>query len=136
MILGGAALYQNSRVVGARPENLVVLLYERLLADLRGASAAIEQRDYEVKGERLQHALDILFELLSTLDQEAGGDLAARLGSLYGYFITEINAVSRSLDTQRLGRVIGLVDGLYGSWRDMMVQPEEPDRSPSASPIA
>jgi flagellar protein FliS len=134
-MIRGAALYQNSRVVGARPENLVVLLYERLLADLRGAHAAIEHRDYEVKADRLQHALDILFELLSTLDKEAGGDLAARLGSLYGFFIAEINAVSRSLDTVRLNRVIDLVNGLYGSWREATAHPVEPDRVPSASPV-
>lgn len=134
-MMRGAALYQNSRVVGARPENLVVLLYERLLADLRGARVAIEQRDYEMKGDRLQHALDILFELLSTLDQEAGGDLSARLASLYGFFITEINAVSRSLDTDRLGRVIELVDGLYGSWRAVGAQPEEPDRAASLGTV-
>ncbi len=135
-MIRGAAAYQNSRVVGARRENLVVLLYERLLADLRGANAAIEQRDYEVKGDRLQHARDILFELLSSLDQDAGGDLSARLTSLYGFFITEINAVSRSLDTRRLGRVIDMVDGLYGSWREVMAQPEEPDRAPSVHPVS
>ena len=135
-MIRGAAAYQNSRVVGARRENLVVLLYERLLADLRGASTAIEQRQYEVKGDRLQHAREILFELLSSLDQDAGGDLAARLTSLYGFFITEINAVSHSLDTQRLGRVIDMVDGLYGSWREVMAHPEEPDRMPSAQPVS
>lgn len=118
-MMRGAAMYQNSRVVGARPENLVVLLYERLLADLRGAVVAIGERDYEAKAQRLEHALEILFELLGTLDHDAGGDLAARLSSLYGFFISEINAVSRSLDTARLERVIALIDGLYGSWRNV-----------------
>lgn len=116
-MMRGAAMYQNSRVVGARRESLVVLLYERLLADLRGADGAIRERDYELKAQRLQHALDILFELLGTLDHDAGGDLAGRLASLYGFFIAEINAVSRSLDTERLQRVVALIDGLYGSWR-------------------
>lgn len=115
----GASVYQNSRVVGARPENLVVMLYERLLADLRAATVAIEERNYELKAERLQHALDIIFELLATLDAEAGGDLAARLGSLYTFFISELNEVSRSLDTARLKRVIDLVDGLCDSWRQV-----------------
>lgn len=134
-MMRGAAVYQNSRVVGARRENLVVLLYERLLADLRGAKVAIEQREYEVKADRLQHALDILFELLSSLDQDVGGELPARLASLYGFFITEITAVSRSLDTARLDRVIDLVDGLYDSWRAVDAQPDEPDREPTSGPI-
>ncbi|MEQ9570245.1 MAG: flagellar export chaperone FliS [Longimicrobiales bacterium] len=124
-MLRGAAMYQNSRVVGARRENLVVLLYERLLADLRGAVVAMGERDYEVKAQRLEHALEILFELLGTLDHDAGGDLAARLSSLYGFFISEINAVSRSLDTARLERVIALIDGLYGSWRNVSARIDE-----------
>lgn len=115
----GAAMYQNSRVVGARRENLVVLLYERLLADLRGAAVAIEEKKFEAKAERLDHALDILFELLGTLDHESGGDLAGRLASLYGFFISEINAVSRSLEGDRLQQVIAMIDGLLGSWREV-----------------
>lgn len=115
----GAALYQNSRVVGARRENLVVLLYERLLADLRGAVVAIEEGNFEVKAQRLDHALDILFELLGTLDHDSGGDIAGRLASLYSFFISEINAVSRSLETPRLERIVAMIDGLYGSWREV-----------------
>lgn len=115
----GAALYQNSRVVGARRENLVVLLYERLLADLRGAVVAIEEGDIEVKAQRLDHALDILFELLGTLDHDSGGEIAGRLASLYSFFIAEINVVSRSLETPRLERIIAMIDGLYGSWREV-----------------
>ncbi len=127
----GASVYQNNRVVGARPENLVVMLYERLLADLRAAAVAIDDRNYERKAERLQHALDIIFELMATLDAEAGGDLAARLRSLYTFFISEINDVSRTLDTARLHRVIDLVDGLYDSWRQVGDLTDDPS-SPAA----
>lgn len=126
-MIRGAAMYQNSRVVGARRESLVVLLYERLLADLRGAVRAIDDQDYELKAQRMEHALEILFELLGTLDHEAGGDLAGRLASLYGFFISEINAVSRSLETARLERVISLIDGLYGSWRHVGALPDGAD---------
>ncbi|MEK9502535.1 flagellar export chaperone FliS [Gaopeijia maritima] len=115
----GAALYQNSRVVGARRENLVVLLYERLLADLRGAVVAIEEGNIEIKAQRLDHALDILFELLGTLDHDSGGEIAGRLSSLYSFFIAEINVVSRTLETPRLERIITMIDGLYGSWREV-----------------
>ncbi len=115
----GVATYQNSRVVGTRREGLVVLLYERLLADLRGAVVAIQAKDFEMKSQRLQHGLDIIFELLGTLDLEAGGDLAGRLASLYGFFITEINEVGRTLDVVRLERSIALIEGLYGSWRHL-----------------
>lgn len=116
-MMRGAAMYQNSRVVGARPEMLVVLLYERLLADLRGGAQAIEDADYELKADRLDHALDILFELLSTLDHDSGGEIAGQLASLYGFFIAEITAVSRSLDVPRLQRVTTMIEGLHHSWQ-------------------
>lgn len=121
-MMRGAALYQNSRVVGARPETLVVLLYERLMADLRGAAEAIAAGEYEVKARQIDHALEILFELLGTLDHDSGGEVAGRLATLYSYFIAELTTVGRSLEIPRLERVIAMIDGLYQSWCDVAVE--------------
>jgi flagellar protein FliS len=63
----------------------------------------------------MQKALDIIFELLSSLDREAGGELAERLSALYVYFINEIGVVSRSLDRARLEQLIAMIAGLHES---------------------
>jgi flagellar secretion chaperone FliS len=112
----GATAYQQARVMGSSSEQLVPLLYERLLADLRRSGALIRARDIEGKSERLQHAAEIVFELMSALDLEAGGELAARLSALYVFFANEIGEIGRTLDMDRLERLTVLVASLHTSW--------------------
>lgn len=113
---GGAAAYQQNRVIGSRPEQLVVLLYEHLLSNLRRAAAHIEQGELAEKAAAFERANDIVFELLSSLNVEAAGELGSRLAALYSYFISELSAISRSLDRDRLARLIALVASLHESW--------------------
>jgi flagellar protein FliS len=102
--------------MSSSPEQLVVLLYEHLLANLRRAAVQIQRNDIEGRWKSLERASDIVFELLSSLDLDAGGELASRLAALYGYFISEIGAVGRSLDATRLERLTALVSTLHKSW--------------------
>ncbi len=112
----GATAYRQARVMGSSREQLVVLLYEHLLVSLRRAASQIQAGDIEGRGTSLAKASDILFELLSALDREQGGEIAARLSALYAYFIAEISAVGRTPDLARLERVTGLVASLHESW--------------------
>lgn len=115
---GRATAYIQNQVLGSSPEQLVILLYEHLLANLRRASIQIDVRDIEGKSTSLQKALDILFELLSSLDRQAGGELAERLSALYLYFISEIGTVGRSLDRAKLEQLIAMIAGLHESMAD------------------
>jgi flagellar protein FliS len=112
----GATAYQEAKVMSSSREQLVVLLYEHLLANLRRAAVQIERKDIEGRWKSLERASDIVFELLSSLDMEAGGELASRLAALYGYFISEISAVGRTLDAGRLESLTALVSTLHKSW--------------------
>jgi flagellar protein FliS len=112
----GAGAYHHARVLASSKEQVVVLLYEHLLANLRRAGLQIQRRDIEGKAASLERASDIVFELMASLDLEAGGEIASRLSARYGYFIGEINAVGRSLDQERLDRLAGLVSTLHQSW--------------------
>jgi flagellar protein FliS len=103
-------------VLSAPKERLIPMLYEGILKNLRRADKQIGARDIEGKSESLTKAADIVYELLGTLDFEAGGELAQRLAGLYGYFAKEILDVSRTLDRQRLGALIEMVASLHGAW--------------------
>src|SRR5690606_23973886 len=117
MSYGNAAqAYQANDVMGRPPEQLVVLLYEHLLVNLRRSALQIHRGDIEGKTRSLGRASDIVFELLSALDREKGGELASRLAALYGYFISEISQIGRTLDQERLARLISIVASLHTSW--------------------
>lgn len=113
---GNYTAYQQVRVLSSSREELVPLLYERLLQHLRRASAQIEARDLEGKAASLTSASEIVFELLSSLDFEAGGEIASRLAALYGYFSREIMIAGRDLDRERLEKTIDMVASLHDAW--------------------
>jgi flagellar protein FliS len=114
--VNGAMAYREARVLGRTPEQLVVLLYEHLLTCLRRARAQMPAGDIEGRGHDLERASDIVFELLSALDMEAGGEIASRLAALYAYFVGEIGALGRKPDEERADRLIALIAGLHESW--------------------
>jgi flagellar protein FliS len=112
----GIAAYRQTSVLGSSREQLVVLMYDHLLASLRRAGQQIRDGDIEGRVTSLARASDIITELLATLDFEQGGDVASRLSALYAWFLNEISQISRRPDADRLDRMTGLVASLHASW--------------------
>jgi flagellar protein FliS len=112
----GATAYLEAQVLGSSREQLVVLLYDHLLAQLGRAKTAIAAGDIERKAASLEKASAIVFELLASLDQDKGGELASRLAALYAFFISEIGAAGRSMDAHRLDNIVQLVGTLREAW--------------------
>ena len=73
----------GARVHCAPPLEVLVLLLERLDADIARAVEAERLGDLVESTQRLSHARDIVFELLNSLDTERGGEIAANLSRLY-----------------------------------------------------
>jgi flagellar protein FliS len=115
---GGAAAYREAQVMSSSPEQLVPLLYERLLVHLRRADTQIRAKDIAGKAESLGKASEIVFELLSNLSFEEGGELASRLAALYAFFINELNEVGRSMDAARLQTVTEMIASLHRAWAE------------------
>jgi flagellar secretion chaperone FliS len=110
--------YRETEVMSTSPERLVPLLYEHLLVNLKRAEHHIRRGDIEGKFETLGRAQDILAELLSALDFDAGGELASRLASLYGFWGKEISQAGRDLDPKRLQGVVAMVSSLHEAWSE------------------
>jgi flagellar secretion chaperone FliS len=108
--------YLEADVMSRPREWLVPLLYEHLLSSLRRAGVQIEVGDLGGKSASIEKASSIVMELIATLDRERGGELASQLAALYGFFAGEILTVSRTLELERLERLIALIEELHGSW--------------------
>lgn len=130
----GARAYRENAVLSASPEQLVVLLYEHLIINLKKAARHMQERNFEGKAEALTRANDIVLELLSSLDFEKGGEISSRLASLYGYFTREIATVGRTLDTARIAQLVEMAEELRESWAEAarMVDDQGGARSPRA----
>ena len=131
-----AAQYLEADVLSRPREWLVPLVYEHIASNLARAKVQIEQKDYEGKAKSLQRAGGLVQELLATLDREQGGELAERLVSLYAFLAAEIVTVGRTLDTDYLQRLIGIVAELHEAWVQAAEQVAPRGRSTLASQTA
>ena len=74
------ARYLGDAVATSSPQQVLVMLYDRLALDLERAQKAAAAGDREMASEQLQHAQAIVIELLSSLQVDAweGGAPAGR----------------------------------------------------------
>jgi flagellar protein FliS len=85
-LMNPAATYRQIDVVGRTATDgagLVQLMYEELIAALRSAAWAAENRQLSIKSERVTRATAILFALEAGLDFDKGGDVSVALSTLY-----------------------------------------------------
>jgi|ERR1041384_813562 flagellar protein FliS len=105
-----SAAYRDRAVRTASPAQLLVMVYDHVLANLARARVAYEKNLIEQRVEAIGRARDGVFELLATLDSERGGDIARNLGSLYAFVLTELTDTGLRYDdrkTQSVARIIG-----------------------------
>jgi flagellar protein FliS len=110
------ARYMGDTVTTASPQRLLVMLYDRLALDLERAQAAMATGDREEGGAQLQHAQEIVLELLSSLQVDAweGGP---RLAALYNWLIGEMMRANVKGDANRVGSCLQVVEPLRDAWR-------------------
>ncbi|HEV59013.1 MAG TPA: flagellar export chaperone FliS [Phycisphaerales bacterium] len=111
------AAYEETTVMTQDRGRLIVMLYEGAIKFLRQALAACEQGDYEKKGRLICRAQDIIFELNTVLDVEAGGDIAQNLRKLYNFMWRHLGQANAAHDTDKIREVIGLLETLNRGWR-------------------
>jgi flagellar protein FliS len=109
--------YRRSAVEGASSVALVIMLYDRLVADIQRAMAAMQRNDIEGRCQELKHALLILAQLEGTLDHERGGTAARNLASFYSYARARIMDAQIKMDAALLQEVIGHVMDVRGAWQ-------------------
>ncbi len=110
------ARYLGDAVATASPQQLLVMLYDRLALDLERGQAALMAGDRTVANEQLQHAQEIVIELRSSLQVDVweGGP---RLAALYSWLISELITANVKADVNRVSSCRQVVEPLRDAWR-------------------
>ncbi len=110
------ARYLGDAVATASPQQVLVMLYDRLALDLERAHKAVAAGDRPAANDQLQHAQAIVLELLSSLQVDAweGGP---RLAALYNWLLNELVQANVKLDTNRISACRQVVEPLRDAWR-------------------
>jgi flagellar protein FliS len=111
-----AATQRETAVSSARPIDLVVMVYERLLDHLRSAQLQMAAGTDPV--ESLTKALELITTgLESCLDMERGGEIAQNLAAIYDWASRDILRARLRRDPQLIQGVIDAMQPLAQAWR-------------------
>jgi flagellar protein FliS len=111
------ARYLGDTVATASPQQLLVMLYDRLALDLERGQTALIAGNRETASEQLQHAQEIVMELQSSLKVELW-DGGPRLAALYTWLLTELIQANVKGDLRRVGDCRKIVEPLRDAWRE------------------
>jgi len=118
----GYRAYQGHQVDGAGPLGLVLLTYEALYKSLGQTRMAIQAGDMMAEANHTGRAMEALIELSSSLNMDAGGQVAQSLSSLYVYMMNRLTEGLCSGSTERVEEVIKLVQELREGWMQLSAQ--------------
>ena len=117
----GAAAYSSvgveTGVSTADPHKLILMLFEGALLQIGTAAIALENKDVPAKGMAISKAIEIILNGLKvSLDYEAGGDLAQRLGALYDYMTQRLLYANLHNSRPAMDEVTQLLTDLKSAW--------------------
>ncbi len=108
--------YRQTEVQSRTPLELVVMLYDGGLAFIHQARAAIERNDIAARRDASTRALAVVSQLQSTLNMEAGGDVARQLDELYSWITGRILAATMDNRVEPLDEAARVLAMLRDSW--------------------
>ena len=114
--------YNEVQIKTANKGQLIVLLYQGALRNMRKALLQLEEKDMEGKGNSLIKAQDIILELMCALDQsmlEEGNELAANLQRLYLYCYRQLVQANLKMAPKPIEEVIELLANLLEAWEQV-----------------
>lgn len=101
----------------ADPHRLVLMLFEGALSALAQARLKLAGGDIPGRGEAISKAISIIQSgLRASLDPAKGGELAARLDSLYQYICQRLLDANLRGQVQPLEEASGLLTQLHDGW--------------------
>ena len=109
----------ESGIAGARPIDLVVMVYEGAIATLGKAAAQMRAGDIAAKNVSITRAIRIIDEgLRAPLDMRAG-EVAANLAGLYDYMTRRLLQGSARNDPEMIDEVRNLLQDLKSAWDEI-----------------
>jgi flagellar protein FliS len=118
----GANQYKQTSIKTANRGQILIMLYEAAIKNLKKAISAIDKKDLQEKGLTIGKAHDIVIELLNTLDFDAGGNIARDLERLYNYMIEQLVKANIENNKEPLIAIQNIMENLLGAWREAVAQ--------------
>jgi len=106
--------YQESAITSARPEELMLMMYNGLLKFILRAQEEIREKRLEAAHNTLLRCQDIVFEFQYTLNMDYA--VSNNLMLLYDYLYNRLIEANAKKDCAILDEVLGFVNELRDTW--------------------
>lgn len=123
-MLKGTQAYVQTKFTTVGQGEILIMLYDGAIKFLTLAKEKIEAKDYAAKGMLLSRTLDIIHELDSALNMEAGGEIAENLHKLYFMCCTRLLQANLRMDVTFIDSVIKILSGLRSAYAEILNRPE------------
>ena len=110
--------YRQQGVMVANPVELIIMLYDGCVKNLKLAGMAIKDNNFQEANEGLQKAQDIVSELIMSLDFHY--PIAKELMSIYDFLINSIVNINISKKAQDIDPLIEILGELRKSWTHVL----------------
>ena len=127
--------YQKQEIEGASKGKIVLLLIEGTIKFLRKAAKAIDEANIQESHNNIIRAENIIYELMSTLNMEAG-EIAQNLMRLYDFMIWHLIEANKDKDKTKVEAVINLLTPLKDAWKEIVDKEVSPTPFPKTKPNA
>ena len=129
--------YRANAVGSAKPENLVVMLFD---GAIRFLGAAIRAFDHEDPLDfnltihtNITKTQAIIRELNNALDLDNGGELGQKLTSLYNYFDQRLQEANIHKDRAIIEEILARISELRDAWNESLDQKDEATQTKNSS---
>jgi flagellar protein FliS len=118
----GANQYKQTAVKTANRGQILLMLYEGAIKNVKLASQAIDRKDLAAKGLHIGKAHDIINELTTTLNFEVGGEIARNLERLYNFIVEQLVKANMESSKEPLATCQKVLENLLEGWKGAVEQ--------------
>ncbi len=111
--------YKETSIKTASQGRLIVMLYEEAVRQLEQGADILDTKQtsrYDEVNRSITKAQAIIAELMSSLDMQAGGDIASHLMNLYIYFNQTLLEANVDKDSDKVRQIARFMDELREAW--------------------
>ena len=126
--------YLEAHVLAADPLELVCLLYQHALDQVREARRYLASGQIAERCKAITKVIAVVSELNNALDLKAGGGISRNLEQLYCYITLRLTEANLHRDDQRLAEVESLLETLVSGFKETRARQAAESQMPA--PVA
>jgi len=127
-----AKAYLEARVLSADPLELVCLLYEHAIGQVRQARRYLASGEIPQRCQAITKAIADIGELAKSLNHESGGAISSNLEQLYCYMTVRLTEANLRRDDRALAEVESLLETLASGWKETRARQFASSQTPPA----